>query len=387
MLQIRSSPTIESLAELTAPHQPPCLSLYQPTHRHGPENKQDLIRFRNLVRIMESSLRQKYSEPETKHFLEPFEALGLDRAFWNQTLDGLVVFSGAGLFRVFRLRRPVAELAIVAGSFHVKPLRRILQFVGRYQILGLSLTEIKLFEGDLGTLEEIEPALGVPRTITDALGAELNEPHQTVASYGGAKGGSGEARHGQGGKKDEADKDTQRFFRAVDRAVLEHHSRPSGLPLLLAALPEHHHLFRNISHNSFLMKDGLNLNPFVMAVSELRERAWAILEPQHQAWLSTLLGEYKKAHSHGFGSDDLGKVLKGAVSGRVSMLMIASDREIAGRIVGDAGSYELADTNKSGGNDLLDDLGELVDKMGGKVLVMPADQVPSKTGLAATFRY
>lgn len=135
------------------------------------------------------------------------------------------------------------------------------------------------------------------------------------------------------------------------------------------------------------MKDGLNLNPFVLAVSELRERAWAILEPQYQVWLATLLDEYKKAHSHGFGSDDLGKVLKGAVSGRVSMLMIASDREIAGRIVGDAGSYELADTNKTGANDLLDDLGELVDKMGGQVLVMPADQVPSKTGLAATFRY
>ena len=275
----------------------------------------------------------------------------------------------------------------MAGSFHVKPLRRILQFVGRYQILGLSLTEIKLFEGDLDSLEEIEPAQGVPRTITDALGAELTEPHQTDASYDGARGGSGPMRHGQGVKKDEADKDTQRFFRDVDRAVLEHHSRPSGLPLLLAALPEHHHLFRSISHNSFLMKDGLNLNPFVLTTSKLRKRAQAILEPQYQTWLTALLGEYKKAHSHGFGSDDLGKVLKGAASGRVAMLMIASDREIAGRIVGDAGSYKLANTDKAGANDLLDDLGELVDKMGGKVLVMPADQVPGKTGLAATFRY
>ena len=381
------SPTIESLAELTATHQPPCLSLYQPTHRHSPDNQQDLIRFRNLIKIMESSLRQKYSEPETRHYLEPFEALGLDREFWNQTLDGLVVLSGAGVFRVFRLRRPVTELAVVGNSFHLKPLRRFLQYVGRYQILGLSLTKIKLFEGDLGTLEEIDPLPEVPRTIADALGAELTEPHRTVASYGGVRGGSSPMRHGQGGKKDEADKDTQRFFRAVDRAVLEHHSRPSGLPLLLAALPEHHHLFRSISHNSFLMKDGLNLNPFVLTVSELRERAWAILEPQYQTWLATLLGEYKKAHSHGFGSDNLGKVLKGAASGRVSTLMIASDREIAGRIVGDAGSYELTDANKTGANDLLDDLGELVDKMGGQVLVMPADQIPSKTGLAATFRY
>lgn len=387
MSQMRSSPTIESLAELTAPLQPPCLSLYQPTHRHGPDNQQDLIRFRNLLKIMESSLRQKYPEPETRHFLEPLEALELDREFWNQALDGLVVLSGAGIFRVFRLRRSVTELAVVANSFHLKPLRRFLQYVGRYQILGLSLTKIQLFEGDLGTLERIEPAQGVPQTITAALGAELTEPHQTVASYGGVKGGSRPMRHGQGGKKDEAEKDTKRFFRAVDRAVLEHHSRPSGLPLLLAALPEHHHLFRSISHNPFLMEEGLDANPFVLTTSELRERAWAILEPRYQTWLSSLLDEYSQALSRGLGSGDLEEVVKEAAAGRVSKLMIASDREIAGRIVGDTGTYELSDINEASSDDLLDDLGELVDKMGGQVLVMPAAQIPGKTGLAATFRY
>ncbi len=230
MLQTRMSPTLESLAELTATHQAPCLSLYQPTHRHHPDNQQDLIIFRNLLKKLESSLRQKYPEAETRHFMEPLEALGYDRELWNQALDGLAVLSGAGVFQVFQLRRPVAELASVANSFHVKPLRRFLQFVGRYQILGLSLDKIQLFEGDLGTLEEIEPARGVPRTIAEALGAELTEPHQSVASYGGVRGGLGPMRHGQGGKKDEADKDSKRFFRAVDRAVLEHHSRPSGLP-------------------------------------------------------------------------------------------------------------------------------------------------------------
>lgn len=387
MLHNRLSPTIESLAELTATHQPPCLSLYQPTHRHSPDNQQDRIRFRNLLKIMESSLRQKYPEPETRHFLEPFEALELDREFWNQSLDGLVVLSGAGVFRVFRLRRPVAELAVVANSFHVKPLRRFLQYVGRYQILGLSLTKIRLFEGDLGTLEEIEPLSGVPRTITDALGAELTEPHQTVASYGGVKGGIGPMRHGQGGKKDEADKDTQRFFRAVDRAVLKHHSHPSGLPLLLAALPEHHHLFRSISHNPFLMEYDLDLNPFDLTNSELRERAWALLEPQYQTWLASLLEEYEEARSCGLGSDDLGEVWKGATAGRISKLMIASDRKIAGRIVDDTGKYELADMNEENAVDLLDDLGELVDRMGGQILVMPAAQIPGTTGLAASFQY
>jgi hypothetical protein len=135
------------------------------------------------------------------------------------------------------------------------------------------------------------------------------------------------------------------------------------------------------------MEDGLNLNPFVLTTSELRERAWVLLEPQYQSWLNSLLDEYREAQSRGFGSGDLGEVLKGAAAGRVSKLMIASDREIAGRIVGNTGKYELADMNEASADDLLDDLGELVDKMGGQVLVMPAAQIPGKTGLAATFRY
>ena len=90
--------TIESLAELASVHQPPCLSLYQPTHRRHPENQQDPIRFRNLVKELEASLRQKYPAIETRLLLEPFEALAHDHDFWNHTLDGLAVLGGPGCF-------------------------------------------------------------------------------------------------------------------------------------------------------------------------------------------------------------------------------------------------------------------------------------------------
>src|SRR5262249_23113803 len=144
------------------------------------------------------------------------------------------------LLRIYKLQRPVAELAIVADSFHTKPLLRILQSADRYQILGLTRGAIKLFEGNRYVLDEIDLAPGAPRTITDALGSELTEPHRTVRSQGGGAGASVTMHHGHGGKKDEVDIDMDRFFRAVDRSILEHHSRPSGLPLLLAALPEYH---------------------------------------------------------------------------------------------------------------------------------------------------
>ena len=148
MTQKETLLTIESLAELASVHQPPCLSLYQATHRRRPENQQDPIRFRNFVKELETSLQQKYPAVETRLLLEPFEALAHDHEFWNHTLDGLAVLGGPGLFRVFRLQRPVAELAVVADSFHTKPLRRFLQSVDRYQVLGLSLEHDPALRGE-----------------------------------------------------------------------------------------------------------------------------------------------------------------------------------------------------------------------------------------------
>lgn len=367
---------------------PPCLSLYQPTHRCRPENQQDRIRFRNLVRTLEDSLLQEVPKSEIRQLLEPFLVLADDHEFWDHTLDGLAVLGAKNVFRVYKLHRPVAEIAVVADSFHTKPLVRILQSADRYQVLGLDRHKIKLFEGNRDVLDEIEPAEGVPRTITQALGEELTEPHQTVASYGGVGGGHSPMHHGHGGKESEVGIDAERFFRAVDRGVLEHHSRPSGLPLILAALPEHHHVFHEISHNPFLIDESIDAYPDSMAsIDELRQRAWDVVEPHYLARLAALVEEFGNARSKGLGDAELAQVAKAVVGGRVATLLIEADREIPGRIDAATGEIESADLADPEVDDMLDDLGTLTLKMGGHVVIVPAERMPSNTGVAAIYRY
>lgn len=379
--------TSDLLSAFSADDAPPFLSLYQPTHRSHPENQQDLIRFRNLVKELEASLRQKYPAAETRRLLEPFAALERDSEFWHHTLDGLAVLSGPGFFWALRLPQQVVDLVVVADTLHTKPLRRFLQTMDRYQILGLSLDKIRMFEGNRHALDEIELALGVPRTIDEALGAELTEPHQTVASYGGVGGGSRPMHHGQGGKSDEADNDAQRFFRAVDRAVHESYSKHSGLPLILAALPEHHHLFHEVSKNPFLLYVGVRFNPDAVSKDELRALAWRAVEPRYEARLLALREQFDEARAADVGSDDLSDVAAAAAAGRVETLLIDADREIGGRLDATTGSVALATMPGLHVDDLLDDLSELVSLKGGKVLVLPASSMPSSTGLAAIYRY
>ncbi|WP_198026903.1 baeRF3 domain-containing protein [Polaromonas glacialis] len=288
---------------------------------------------------------------------------------------------------MFLLQRPVAELAVVADSFHTKPLRQFLQSTGRYQVLALSLHKVQLFEGDRNALDAVTLALGVPQTMTAALGDELTEPHTTVSSHGGLGSGHMAMHHGQGGKKDEIDGDAQRFFRAVDRAVLEHHSRPSGLPLMLAALPEHHHLFREVSHNPFLMASGLTVDPQGLTQDELRQRAWDVVAPQLEAQQSAWSDAYAAAAAQGLGSEDLSEVAHAAVAGRVATLLIEAERQVAGRIDQSTGRIDPAELGNPRVDDVLDDLSALVEKMGGQVHILPAESMPCHTGVAASFRH
>jgi hypothetical protein len=276
----------------------------------------------------------------------------------------------------------------VADSFHIKPLLRILQSADRYQILGLSRKQIKLFEGNRDALDEIEPAKGVPRTMIDALGEELTVPSQTVASYGGVGVGHSPIHHGHGGEEPEVDIDAERFFRAVDRAVMTQHSQPSGLPLILAALPEHHHMFHSVSHNPFLMRESIDYHPDALSsIAELRQRAWQLMEPHYLARLDTLVEEFGNAKADDLGDDDLAHVAKAVVGGRVSILLIEACREVPGRINTETGNIELSKLNNPKVNDILDDLGKLTLTMHGQVVIVPSERMPTKSGIAAIYRY
>lgn len=224
-----------------------------------------------MKRRRSSGCAQNIRAATAAALLAPFRELAGDERFWNHTLDALAAFGAEGFFRVYRMQRPVAEMAVAADSFHLKPLLRIQQSADRFQVLALSRGKAKLFEGDRDVLDEIELDPAVPRIPEEAIGEERKQPHNSVWTY---RAGAG-VHHGQGGEKTpEVERETEKFFRAVDRATLGRHSRPPGLPLVLAALAENQARFRALSRNPFLLADGIEADPDALDGGELRRRAW-----------------------------------------------------------------------------------------------------------------
>lgn len=373
-------------ALLHAKHQSPCLSLYQPTHRRHPDNVQDPIRFRNLVKVLESSLRRKYASRDIDELIRPFEVLADDRAFWNRTGDGLAVLSAPGQFRVYRLQRPVAELAVVADSFHTKPLMRIVQSADHYQILGLSRRAFRMYEGNRDALDELPPIDGVPHSADEQLNRVAGGRESALRAYG-PSGSAAVTRHTTDVKQDAEDRATRAFFRAVDQAVLEHYSQLPGQRLILAALPQHHHLFRSISDNPRLIPEAIDTYPDDLELDVLRERAWQLIQPYYLKRLAGFVDAFRSATGSGRSADDPGEIATAAIAGRVATLLIEADRLIPGRIDRTGHkvlSDDLADPEV---DDILDDLGEHVLKAGGEVVIVPAERMPTLTGAAAIYRF
>lgn len=380
---IMSSLLVDYPTLLRAEHGHPRLSVYMPTHRRHPERMQDPIRFRNLIRTLEQEVAVGRPEALVRGLMDPLHVLAEDHEFWTKTLDGLAVLRAPEEFRVYRLQRPVPEIAVVSERYLTKPLMRIMQSADRYQILALTRDHVRMFEGDRDTLDEIPLAKGVPATLQDALGTEIGEPHMTMASFGGG----GALRHGHSTKADEDELDTERYFRAVDKAVFDLHSNATRLPLILAALPEHTAVFRKVTHSPLLMPEHIVGNPDVMDTDTLRTRAWEVMEPMYLARLAHLVDTFNEGFAKGLGSDDVIAVAKAAAAGRVGTMLVDANKRVPGRIADDAGHVEFDDLHRPTHGDILDDLGEFVLRHGGDVVVVPAERMPTQTGVAAVYRY
>lgn len=376
-------------ADLLADNGGPCISLYMPTERGFADKPHNPTRFHNLLRTAERGLPTTLDEAARESLLAPLFALADNDLFWRHTLQGLAVMRAPNYYKVYKLQHTVSELAMVADSFHVKPLLRLTQSADRYEVLALTRDHVRLFQGNRDTLHEIELDPGVPRSLEAALGDQVTEPHASarVVFTGGATGGKSAVQYGIGSRSDEIDKDTTRYFRAVDRAILEHHSKRSQLPLVLAALPEHHATFREVSHNAHLLADGIAGNPDAFTLEQLREKAWQLVEPSIERQVQQQLDEYGAALPRQLASDDYADVAMAALAGRVKSLLVDADRVVAGTVDRSSGKVTLGDMRDPHTDDIIDDLAELTLRNGGAVSVLPHERVPGITGVAATYRF
>lgn len=363
----------------------PCVSLYQTTHRHGPDNKSDHIVYKHLLQQIEESLTQKYKRINVMPIVNFFQEIKDDADFWMHTLDGMAILANQTQCIVYLLNCPVEDGVFVADGFHIRPLIQYFQTANTYGLLGLGSKSISLFEGNRYDVKQIEISEEIANEIVAINGEEHEDGFLTHGRYGGADGIA--TFHGHGGRKDAIGKDQERFFRYVDKAVLESFSKIRKVPLILVSLEEHQGEFRKISNNPYLLPEGIEMSYEALDLDQMTKKAWEIMEPLFFNKIQAMVDRYRSASANALGSDKLSEIARVVAENNVETIFVEADRIIPGRFEAQTGNLELDSIDDPAHGDVIDQIVKAVMKNKGEVVVLPPEKMPTDTGLAVIYRY
>jgi hypothetical protein len=377
-----STEDLQHLAEVSDRY---CVSIYLPTHPAGSEATQNPIRLKNLLATARTELQSLgLSHREADDLLAPIDALRRDPEFWTGLGNGLaVLFTNTGSW-TYRLPTSVKELAVVAESFHLKPLLSSVTADEVFYLLALAQSEVRLLRG--GRFDVSEVSLGtIPASLAEAV--PFDERESTLQSHGGGRSGRGgvvAVFHGHGGGKDAKQIDVDRFLTAVDHGFRETVG-PTTAPLVLAGVEHLVSHFRKLSSYPHIVDDEIRGNPEHMGVDELHRRAWPAVEPLLDAAQRTALAAVAAASVPTLGS--LAQIVVRAADGRIDSLIVPLGVQRWGTFHRESRVAVEHDTRRPGDRDLLDIAAIETLTHGGRVYVVPRSELPPHMPVAATVRY
>jgi stalled ribosome rescue protein Dom34 len=255
-----------------------------------------------------------------------------------------------------------------------------------YHLLALNAQRVVLYEGMGNSIHEV-PLKGIP-LMPGSQELGRNEGLQPAAARQKGQKKADRVPYGQGGAKEHAQADLEKFFRTVAKTIWKQHLRLSSKPLILAAPRQHQPLFRKVAQIPVLLESGVVADPAGLSAEDLKAEARRVLEPEIQRRMEKTREEFGLARSRSQGSEDLGEVAKAVAAGRVKTLLVESGRRIWGIFDPQGGEILPGDPSRNAHDvDLLDELAEATLAHAGQVFVLPTEQMPTRGGIAAIFRF
>jgi hypothetical protein len=385
--------SLDELKTLVENPKGPCVSLYMPMQKAGPEVRQNPIRFKNLIREAEARLDEmEMRHTEAVDFLQPAKELDTPE-FWENQDRGLVIFASSEVFRYYLLPHDFQELAVVNSQFHIKPLLPLINNDGRFYILALSQDNVRFFEATCYSVKEVEVE-NMPKSLDEALNYDSTAKDgqfRIATSRGGTSNPMTQpgSFHGQGSPdRDEHQKEILQFFHQVDDAVKEKLKNQKA-PLVLAGVEYLFPIYRQTNEYAHLLEEGIHVNVDIVKPEELQEQAWQMVEPLFHQQEQSAIERYQElaGAETGKASSDLNEIISAAYFQRVDSLFVPVGQQIWGDFDPETMAVDIHPEPEPDDADLLDFAAVHTLLNGGTVYAVESERVPEQAPAAAIFRY
>lgn len=311
--------SLDELRQLAKQAGPVWVTISMPTHRTGPETRQDPIRFRNLVTAAVGQLaEQGVDEANRGSIKAALDVISGDLDFWRHQTGGLVVLTSGPDPVIYRLPAEVPEHVAVS---EYPMLTLLVPFVSddtRFRVLTLSADSVRLLEGTVNSLGEAD--LGpIPADYDSVFGHVENQKHLQHSSSR-----DGSLYHGHSSDDGLGSNATTRYLRAVAAGLDERLRGEPVAPLLLAGTIAVANEFRQISGNAAIIDPTLTGSHDKTPPHELHELAWPIVRDTKRLPLDIATERISNAWANDQALLDTHEIVRAAGEGRVDSLFLST---------------------------------------------------------------
>lgn len=357
------------------------ITITLPTHKKGEESKQDPIRFKNLLTEAGKKIEEKISKNGAADALLKQARELLDKPlFWSHADKGLAVYISNDLFEVYKLPYEVEEQVFVNDHFMITPLLPMTSMDGSFTVLAVSRQNVRLLRCTRNEELDITPE-EIPTSVEDYL--EI-DPEKQLQFHTGS---TGQKAMYFGHNANEEDKKVvvEQFYREIERGITSE-LKKTGDPLILAGLIENTGLYSNVNTYLRIVENRVKHNPDSLTDKELKDKGWEIIRKYFLSDMYKTLDNFSETASDKV-SNNLGDIVEATVMGKSQTIFISKGEKKWGFY--DADNHTVHYSNQPDNNDveLLNWLSIKAFKTGSRVYLLPKEEMPIRSTVAAEFRF
>lgn len=393
--------------------EPPYVSIYLPVHhdtRAGGRTWWDEIAYKDAVKLAMADLGRDYAREQYKGIAARLDYLEHHPNYftWENT-QGTIAFlvSNTDVYVYMLSIQTDKPLVVVGDEYYIKPLVRRYEHDLHYYVLMLSNDRFGFVEGSKDSLRRLPmPVIdenGIPHQVEADFSEpfanseeKADDPHAEAGALDYATlEGHMSAYHGWLSSNEVKQEEGEKFFRYVNWAVSNSFKLHDPTPVIIAGLPKQQSEFRRICTIHDVVEQGIEKDPAGLDYPTLLADAVGIMEGLRDQRLSQMKERFDYEESKGKASADPVSVAQAVFDKKVAVLMVARGKSLPGSYDSADGSVrfdadpDVADDKlyDTAAPDVADSLAQAVLKQGGEVVVLPPDQMPAESSVAAIYRY
>lgn len=353
----------QKLEVLATEKNTPCVTISLNTHRTHPDNAQDVILLKNLLKEAEERLVNEFGKRPLASLLEKLSAIELDA---NYNLDSLHIFLSNDTEEIIKSPWPTQTNSVqISDTFGTRALIKSFNRSEEYLILLLSQGGVSLYNAtNDGVINEIKnddfPFLENPHYANDREKRSDSELKDNMV---------------------------REYFNKVDKTVVKVYNE-TGLHCVVICTEDNYSRFMQVADKPTIYLGYANIDYNKTDTHHIAKQAWDIVKASLYNRKTEAIIEIKEAVGQGSVLTDLQEIYQASIDGRGDLLIVHDNYVQPVYLTGERAFELVTDKTKPGViDDITSDIAWNVLSKNGRVIFTMQDEIKELGKIVLKTRY